>query len=495
MLANVYDSASSSDSSGDEEEQGAKRELPSPFDDGEDESTYGGNGENKRIRRIPHIEGNYACSIFLPCTSTDSEGAISELATRAVKRAREIWPTHEWEKLPVGSIHCSLSRTVMLKHHLIAPFKQKVAERLRSSPQLTMYVSPSAVDLFLSEDMSTAFLASPITEPGPVIAMIRAIDDVMADFDLEPFYDPPKPHLSLAWTTVDVKAICETIKSMADGDQHFRLPRKNSEGRSPDTLIGVDVDCVVVRIGPSVGAVCLRCMSTKLEKRTKHGIKKDSPAIARQKTTKKEKANPSGIEVERGPKKSVKEEHPAAVSQSSEEERGSVRVSKAKKKEIVESSARGKKRGGPERKTTRGVGKHQSSHRSKSLVSSESLLPAIDPPFAWNQRFSVSSAMANHEACKSQKTYFDSSPDFPHSSLPLLYTHNYWRGMGGNSLPTFPSSSFLLPGTSLAIHPDGKLTMDDKCHAAAKQERHSDRGLYRSLSAHLLLPPFDACCR
>lgn len=76
------------------------------------------------------------------------------------------------------------------------------------------------MELFLSEDRTTAFLASPIVEPGPVgyfmyplassvqsqvVTMISAVDEIMGEFDLEKFYQPPKAHLSLAWTTIDVE--------------------------------------------------------------------------------------------------------------------------------------------------------------------------------------------------------------------------------------------------------------------------------------------------
>ncbi|KAF4748672.1 poly(U)-specific 3'-to-5' RNA exonuclease [Perkinsus olseni] len=197
---------------------------------------------NKRIRRIPHIEGNYACG-----KSGDS----------ALRRASAFWPGREWEKMPSGSVHCSfevrkqkqLSVEAAIRHHLIGPFKRNIAAQLRTKPQFTMYVSPSAVDLFLSEDRTTAFLASPIVEPGPVVSMIHAVDEVMSDFDLETFYEPPKPHLSLAWTTMDVQALCEKVQSQADGEQHFHLSSKSDESAPTDDLLGIDVTSAVLRIG------------------------------------------------------------------------------------------------------------------------------------------------------------------------------------------------------------------------------------------------------
>ncbi|KAF4728878.1 hypothetical protein FOZ62_012427, partial [Perkinsus olseni] len=105
------------------------------------------------------------------------------------------------------------------------------------------------VDLFLSEDRTTAFLASPIVEPGPVVSMVHAVDEVMTDFDLETFYDPPKPHLSLAWTTMDVEALCEKVQSLADGQQHFHLSSKSDESAPADDLLGIDVTSAVLRIG------------------------------------------------------------------------------------------------------------------------------------------------------------------------------------------------------------------------------------------------------
>jgi len=153
----------------------------------------------KRARVWPHVPGQYATFIAYP---------VSRLP-------QQVPLTHDMvveEFTAVDQLHLSVSRTFPLKRSQLSRFSALLSRCFEQKNDDTIknviHVDFDRISLMLNDSKTTTFLVLVVDENcegyDDLLDVIDTIDDqVMDKMKLEPFYDPPKPHISLAWAVGD----------------------------------------------------------------------------------------------------------------------------------------------------------------------------------------------------------------------------------------------------------------------------------------------------
>ena len=198
-----------------------------------------------RIRQVPHIEGNFSTHIYIPVEG-ENHSFISRIAPVA---AESLTRLATGDAQPLGPLHVSISRHVYLKPHMIEPFLGKIRSALSRCKPTVIYLE-DRLRYYLNEYRNTVFVALPVDlEISPIIlALIHAVDSVMADFDMDMFYPDPSPHVSLVYSSNEAGFPSDTPVFVG-----------RSLGLEPGDLsdLRVDVDCICVDVGNTIHRIHL----------------------------------------------------------------------------------------------------------------------------------------------------------------------------------------------------------------------------------------------
>lgn len=99
--------------------------------------------EVKKVRAVPHIEGNFASYVFVACVSATEDLAEEVKRLLSGKTGVPSIPPTEW--------HVSLSRPLYLKHFQLAPFLARLTEKLRSYRKFAYSITTANPVSFPSE--------------------------------------------------------------------------------------------------------------------------------------------------------------------------------------------------------------------------------------------------------------------------------------------------------------------------------------------------------
>ncbi|KAG1653225.1 U6 snRNA phosphodiesterase [Nymphon striatum] len=172
-----------------------KSQLPVPdkiksmFENAE-ENIEDASKHDGRIRSFPHVRGNWATYIFIPC-KTKLNTFISLLNSDLNSDI-----TKESEFLAIDSYHISLSQTVQLQHHWIEPLIEIFNITLRN---LDVYTNEEKTRTFVGMKVDVGF--------SQILQIVNAINQEYKDFKLPLFYKNPSFHISFAWSLGDCKAL------------------------------------------------------------------------------------------------------------------------------------------------------------------------------------------------------------------------------------------------------------------------------------------------
>lgn len=181
---------------------------------------------------MPHIEGNFATLVYVE-PSLENCAILDEY----VGLCKQIFSHYNQDVSEEVLRHVSLSRHVYLKPHMIDGFVSKLRASFSNSSVTSFFISPEIV-FYTNESRDTCFAALPIdTGVSPVVLnMIKQVDVIMEDFDLDVFYDPPSPHVSLVSCPARV-AVPESTQLPA----HTNL-----------NDLRIDVDAICIKIGKDI---------------------------------------------------------------------------------------------------------------------------------------------------------------------------------------------------------------------------------------------------
>ena len=150
-----------------------------------------------RKRSFPHLRGNWATFAFIKFDQ-DFDELQNELAKRFHDKAEKI-----------EDPHLSLTKVVALRHHWIDDFVNSARKSAAFAP---FSVSVAGLKAFANEEKSRTFIAISLKSPK-LNETAKKLDEILGEFNLPKFYDPPEFHASLLWVLGDQK---ERIQAQLD---------------------------------------------------------------------------------------------------------------------------------------------------------------------------------------------------------------------------------------------------------------------------------------
>lgn len=169
-----------------------------------------------RIRSFQHERGNWATYVYL-------QYKPEEVFLELLDELRVCTAAHGVTLTPAEEFHISFSQTVVLRHHWIQPFVQKLRSALATcrgflcvADKLTVYSNQEKTRTFLGMEISKGHTQ--------LLEVVKRVDKVMEEFDLSTYHEVPSFHVSLAWCVGDftekLQHACLTeLQSLLDGHE------------------------------------------------------------------------------------------------------------------------------------------------------------------------------------------------------------------------------------------------------------------------------------
>ncbi len=163
-----------------------------------------------RIRTFAHVRGNWASYIYIQPEDID----FVPLQNNLVKAL-----SHQDVKL-ISNPHLSLSKVFTLQYHCISSFTTELKGSFDFEP-FWLSLGPQ-IKLFVNEESTRTFLSIQVPETKSLKASLESCDKTLAEFQKEPFYNPPEFHVSIAWIlgnqkqAIDVKSVQKVFDTWAE---------------------------------------------------------------------------------------------------------------------------------------------------------------------------------------------------------------------------------------------------------------------------------------
>eukprot|EP00397_Hematodinium_sp_SG-2012_P057112 GEMP01071102.1.p1 GENE.GEMP01071102.1~~GEMP01071102.1.p1 ORF type:complete len:233 (+),score=50.42 GEMP01071102.1:135-833(+) len=174
-----YDSPSSSSSSS--------------ADSGSDESESERKRPLKRIRTIEHVEGNFPSYVYIKVPRNDDWDIARHHC--AASFAEPLDGSRD-------ELHVSLTPLILLRHHFIGPFVEKLRAKVEHVSAFDCYFE-DVIDVYVNEEKTRYFAGVPASEVsvGPLTKLHDAANKVRSSFPCDGMARPKGPyrfHVSLA---------------------------------------------------------------------------------------------------------------------------------------------------------------------------------------------------------------------------------------------------------------------------------------------------------
>ncbi|XP_068155427.1 U6 snRNA phosphodiesterase 1 [Drosophila tropicalis] len=151
-----------------------------------------------RIRSFKHERGNWATYVYVPAETCVEQ--LEDFQNAALSFLEPLKLDVQPNELP---FHLSLSRTIVLQHHQIEEFSKSLKDSLESQrgfcaclQDLRIYTNEERTRTFIAVEVNAAYKEK-------LCLILKSIDQVMLDYRLPRFYDPPSFHVSLLWCVGD----------------------------------------------------------------------------------------------------------------------------------------------------------------------------------------------------------------------------------------------------------------------------------------------------
>jgi len=205
-----------------------------------------------RMRKSPHVDGQWACHVYIPVRSEMGE-QLGAILLRAFQAAKTKVPTLHPIGLENGGweLHISLSRPTFLWTHQREGFKDAVRGVAALHEGWT--VSLTEFIRLENDDQSRVFLAVQVGAGHEQLATLTdALTPALRAIKQNEFYPKPKFHVSIGWALLDKKG---TAKSTGGFPTVAEFPQDVIEGlnrdfapqlRRPSTYVEVEQVCVKI---------------------------------------------------------------------------------------------------------------------------------------------------------------------------------------------------------------------------------------------------------
>ena len=139
----------------------------------------------KPIRNVPHIDGNFSCSIYLIPTMFEYIEDLQIILYNHFKK-RDILINN----IPLNDLHISLSKTFYINHHQIKGFQERLINCFKYQRSFNYTLKLSNIQIFTNENQNRYFL-SLLIEKGSssIINIIKLVNSVLSCYNLEQFFE------------------------------------------------------------------------------------------------------------------------------------------------------------------------------------------------------------------------------------------------------------------------------------------------------------------
>ncbi|XP_022835349.1 U6 snRNA phosphodiesterase isoform X2 [Spodoptera litura] len=158
-----------------------------------------------RLRSFPHVRGNWATFVYV------NYHHQTEVVFNLLRKIEKVILTKVDTFHRCDDLHISLSKTFVLKYHLISTFSSSLQKVLSTVESFD--IGFGAVKVYCNEDQSRTFISldvDPFSHKN-LLNVSKKVDDVMIEFQLPTFYEDPSFHMSLLWTNGNKKSEFDTI--------------------------------------------------------------------------------------------------------------------------------------------------------------------------------------------------------------------------------------------------------------------------------------------
>ncbi|XP_045766673.1 U6 snRNA phosphodiesterase [Maniola jurtina] len=223
-----------SDSEDSQEKDYSKPKLPRPnlsgvsvvsFEEHVDDSDFHGG----RVRSFPHVRGNWATFVYI-------EYPDKENLFKLIDKFAALLATIDDSCCKLEDIHISLSKTFVLKYHMINTFTTSLQEALNNIESFELGFD--SVEVYCNEDKTRTFVALKVDffAHRYLIDITKKVDNILEDFRLPQFYHEPSFHMSILSINGDKQQ--DVIKILSQMNQHFAYQEERL-----DTIIINKVNC------------------------------------------------------------------------------------------------------------------------------------------------------------------------------------------------------------------------------------------------------------
>lgn len=157
-----------------------------------------------RKRSFPHVRGNWATFVFVQYSKVD---ILYEL----LEKLKEKVLTKVESCQRCDDFHISLSKTVVLKYHLISSFCSSLQLNLKTIDSFNLGFS--SIKVYCNEENSRTFISLEVDQFTDkfLLQISKKVDQVLEDFQLPTFYEDPSFHMSVLWVNGNKKSELNSI--------------------------------------------------------------------------------------------------------------------------------------------------------------------------------------------------------------------------------------------------------------------------------------------
>ncbi|GAB5368085.1 hypothetical protein AAMO2058_001287800 [Amorphochlora amoebiformis] len=180
---------------------GSKPSLPLPsqvsemFRDDEDNPEE----HQGRKRSFKHVVGNWPLHVYIP---VEKKGFVNEFTSKIATKIQKEISKHKMAPKLIESkeLHISLSRPLALRRHQIYPFIHDLRKRVLLLQKKPLPITLKDVYLYENNEKTRVFYSLDTTiGTSEILELIQATDEAVSIFDLQTYYENPRPHMTLAW--------------------------------------------------------------------------------------------------------------------------------------------------------------------------------------------------------------------------------------------------------------------------------------------------------
>ena len=194
------------------------------------------------LRTVPHIDGNWSGFVCIPLGGVLSHHQGFQIFVNSYQEALERKYSNHNSNIKFDTVvhnhsqldlHISLSKVFYLQSAVLNSFERELRERLRFQHQFSIVLDSESIDdgkvnveVLVNDERSRTFFSLPVVMGCENIKrLISCADEVLRKYQLAPYYESPKFHVSFASMLGDVSGLDLglDLDDLDDDFQHAKI--------------------------------------------------------------------------------------------------------------------------------------------------------------------------------------------------------------------------------------------------------------------------------